>query len=304
MTIDQITHKNHLLEHLHIHNEKVSLRIYPNLGGSLQELRINDVTIIDGITNDQEGIEDYAATYKSSILFPFPNRIEDGIYQYKGETYQFPINEKALHNALHGLVYNKHFKIADTIIRADGASVSLSYTSTGQEAGFPFCFDLMLRYDLKNTGDLDLSFEVKNTGETSFPMGMGWHPYFATTDLKTCEMSFPSDEYFECNERNLPVKTIKSPFEKSFTIEDHFFDDACSLEHANCEFKTSDYKIDLAFDYATKTYVQFYTPPHRKNIAIEPMTSIANSFNNNIGFKELHPKETDKWTIQLGIRLL
>ncbi|MGI9531111.1 aldose 1-epimerase [Lutimonas sp.] len=304
MTIDQISNKNPLLEHFHIHNNELSVKIYPNLGASLQELRVHKRDIIDGISNDQDGIEDYAVSYKSSILFPFPNRIEDGMYQYKGNNYQFPINEKPLNNALHGLVFNKSFKLKDKSVGQDGVSLSFSYTSTGQEYGFPFCFELIIIYDIKNTGDLTVTFEVENNGDTSFPMGMGWHPYFTATDLKTSELSFTSLEYYECNERNLPINTVKSGFEKSFEIEENSFDDACSLEHATCKFKTSEYQIELTFDYATGTYLQFYTPPHRKNIAIEPMTSIANSFNNKIGFKEIHSGESDRWAIHLNIHLL
>ncbi len=304
MIIDPISHKNHLLEHLHIHNDKVSARIFPNLGASLQELRVENINIIDGINVDETGIEDYAVSYKSSILFPFPNRIEDGVFSYHGKTHQFPINEKPLNNALHGLVYNKHFNILNTKIEHEGASISLSYKASGKEPGFPFDFELMLVYFIKNTGDLSLTFEVKNTGSTSFPMGMGWHPYFAAADLEASEMSFPSLEYFQCNERNLPKKTVNSIFEKSFKIEDKSFDDACSLEEAYCQFKTSDYAIDLSFNYTERTYLQFYTPPHRKNIAIEPMTSIANSFNNKIGFKELHPGEEDVWTINLAVEIV
>ena len=53
MHIEQVADSNKLLEYIHIKNEKVSAKIYPNLGGSLHELMINGLRIIDGISHDR-----------------------------------------------------------------------------------------------------------------------------------------------------------------------------------------------------------------------------------------------------------
>ena len=303
MHIEQITDSNKLLESIHIKNEKVSAKIYPNLGGSLQELTINGLRIVDGISHDSEGLIDYESSYKSSILFPFPNRIEDGAYDYQGQSHQFPVNEKPLNNALHGLVYNKQFDLISAEANEDAATVVLSYASKGEEPGFPFPFELTLSYQISKEGDLVLTFDVENSGDTSFPVGMGWHPYFAVNNLGNCQLSFPSRDFYQCNNRNLPIQTIKSGLSKSFKMDDKTFDDAYSLDQATCQFSADQYTLELNFEHSEDTYLQVYTPPHRKNIAIEPMTTIANSFNNKIGFKELFPGEKDHWTIQLSVSL-
>ena len=303
MHIEQVVDSNKLLEYIHIKNEKVSAKIYPNLGGSLQELMINGLRIIDGISHDSEGLLDYQSTYRSSVLFPFPNRIEDGTYDHLGQSHQFPVNEKPLNNALHGLVYNKLFELISSETNDDSASVVLSYTSIGKEPGFPFPFKLVLSYQISDQGDVALKFDVENTGDSSFPMGMGWHPYFAVNNLENCQLSFPSRDFYKCNNRNLPVQTVKSGLSKSFKMDGKTFDDAYSLDKAICQFSADSYNLELKFDYPEDTYLQVYTPPHRKNIAIEPMTTIANSFNHKIGFKELLPGEKDHWAIQLHISL-
>jgi len=304
MHIEQVSDSNELLEYIHIKNEKVSAKIYPNLGGSLQELMINGLRIIDGISHDNAGLIDYESTYKSSILFPFPNRIEDGSYDYLGQSQQFPVNEKPLNNALHGLVYNKQFELISSESSNDSATLILSYTSDGKQAGFPFPFELSLSYQISHKGAVSLSFDVVNIGATSFPMGMGWHPYFAVDNLEKCQLSFPSRDFYKCNKRNLPIQTVNSDLEKSFIMDHKTFDDAYSLDQATCQFSTDHYKLELDFNYPKDAYLQVYTPPHRKNIAIEPMTTIANSFNNKIGFKELFPGEKDHWCIQLSISLI
>lgn len=304
MEIKLIKNSNKLLEHLHIHNDMVSAKIYPNLGGSIQELCIDGEHLIDGITNDQKGLDDYASTYKSSILFPFPNRIKDGNYSYANTSYNLTINEKPLNNALHGIVYDKHFAIVSSEVINENADIILSYTADGSIAGFPFPFELTLRYQISATGNVALHFNVKNTGESTFPMGMGWHPYFISNKQEECKFSFPSKDHYKCDERNIPIETVPTNLPASFVMENKEFDDAYSLDRASCHVETGKYHLELDFNYATPAYLQLYTPPHKKSIAIEPMTCVANSFNNKIGLKHLPPEKTDSWTINLEVQTI
>lgn len=299
MQINQITHKNKLLSHLHIHHKHLSVKIFPNLGGSIQELVVNETKIIDGITIDEEGLEDYKSTYKSSVLFPFPNRIEDGTYKYKGKSYQFDINEPPNNNAIHGLVYNKSFEMVECQLYEERAKVILRYVSDGNLPGFPFPFELDLVYRISFQGGLSLTFIVKNTGNGVFPYGMGWHPYFYSPNLNSATFSFSSKSFYACNNRSIPFNTLDSELPDEFKLDDKTFDDAFSLENPRCDFNTDNYNLGLDFKYPEGTYLQIYTPPHRKSIAIEPMTCVANSFNNQIGFTELNPGDSDTWRIDL-----
>jgi len=303
MKIDKINNPNKLLEHIRISSDSLSAKIYPNLGGSLQELIVNKVNIIDGIRNDESGLKDYANSYKSSILFPFPNRIEDGAYEFMGETHQLPVNEPSVNNAIHGLVYNKEFEVTSMTSDKKWASLELTYNSNGSSVGFPFHFKLKLTYTISATGSMNLSFDLVNQGNLPFPYGMGWHPYFKTEQLTTSVLSFPSKDFYACNDRSLPVKTLKSALPSSFMMKDRKFDDAYSLHKSECGFETEPYKLNFDFDYPDGSYIQVYTPPHGKSIAIEPMTCVANSFNNGIGLKELLPGESDTWKIQMDLEI-
>lgn len=303
MKIDKINNSNKLLEHVQISNKKLSAKIYPNLGGSIQELIVNGVNIIDGISNDDAGLHDYTNTYKSSILFPFPNRIEDGAYEYRGTTHQLLVNEVSVNNTIHGLVYNKEFQITSMASDDNRTTIELTYTSDGLSPGFPFIFELKLTYTISANGSLNLRFEVANQGNLPFPYGMGWHPYFSTEQLSTSTLSFPSKDFYECDERSLPIKTIPSPLSETFKMKDTKFDDAYSLHKSACSFESNSYALNFDFDYPEGSYLQIYTPPHGKSIAIEPMTCVANSFNNKIGLKELHPGESDSWDIQMELKI-
>lgn len=301
MKIDNVIHQNELLSHLHCHDEHVSVKIFPNLGGSLQEFNVNGEKIIDGISVDQDGLDDYANTYKSSVLFPFPNRIEDGKYSFEGNNYQLEVNEIPFNNAIHGLVYNQAFKVVYADVKNNEARIELVYEANGDLPGFPFPFLLKLIYKLSSDRQLKLGFEVSNTGNKTFPFGMGWHPYFRTDHLNQQVLSFASKDHFSVNDRMIPVDKKASELESSFTIEDRSFDDAFLLSEGACQLKGPRYVLNLKFDAADDGYFQIYTPDHRNNIALEPMTCVANSFNNLIGCRTLKPDQTETWNISIEI---
>jgi aldose 1-epimerase len=41
---------------------------------------------------------------RGQVLIPWPNRLQDGSYEFNGRRYQLPLNEPEHHNAIHGLV--------------------------------------------------------------------------------------------------------------------------------------------------------------------------------------------------------
>ena len=69
---EQVKNPNRLLDHVHLSNDRMSAKIYPNLGGSLQSLKFDQVEVIDGIQPNEKGLKDYRSAFMSSILFPFP----------------------------------------------------------------------------------------------------------------------------------------------------------------------------------------------------------------------------------------
>lgn len=302
MHIKQISHANEQLSHVHIYNEKISAKLFPALGGSLQEFIVKDVPVIQGIQINKVGLEDYRLSYKSSILFPYPNRIDGGSYAYKGQTYQLPINDVDLNNNLHGLVFDKTFKISKLEASASSCQVEMDYDYPGDHLGFPFPYTLRLVYEIGTEGQLSLHFYVTNTGEDSFPYGIGWHPYFLSPDLSNSFLSFPSSRQIEQNERNIPTGQKETEFKEDERLENQFYDDAFVLHSGHCEFDNRSYLANLHFRHPKGTYLQIYTPPHRKSIAIEPMTCIANSFTNKIGFAELEPGQESHWSIELRIK--
>ncbi|MFA5298543.1 MAG: aldose 1-epimerase, partial [Lutibacter sp.] len=147
-SIEIVKNQNPLLNQVVITNEKLHFysAIYPNLGASLQKLSVNTIDIINGISNNVEGLNDYSTSFKSAFLFPFPNRISNGKYEFNNTKYELECNEKALNNALHGHIHNKFFSVKNIEVAKNNAKVTLSYTDDGKSKGFPFPFQFEITY--------------------------------------------------------------------------------------------------------------------------------------------------------------
>ena len=301
--VREVRNENYLLHHIDVHNKDISCKIFPNLGGSIQEFIYKGVPIIDGITIDDDGIDDYFNTHKSALLFPFPNRVKDGNYSFNGKNYQMYLNEPKLKNSIHGLVFDKHFKIENSNVTSNEAKISLSYTSDGLIKGYPFKFIFHIEYSIKINGEIITTIEIQNMDEKTLPFGIGWHPYFTAQNLENSTLSFDSHEHFIFSERSIPENIVRSELPTKLIIGNKMFDDGFSLSKDSVQFDDPRYKLNLKFSNNITPYLQIYTPSHRKNIAIEPMTCATDALNNKYGLLALEAGEVFQWEITLVVDL-
>lgn len=266
-----------------------------NQGASLQELTLNRHAIIKKLDPLA-----YHNTYASSILFPFANRIKDGAYAFEGTSYQFRINQKEENNALHGLVFDKTFKVADQKADATSATLVLEYRENTYSEGFPYTYNIQLTY-IFTEDKLSLSIAVKNTDSKPFPFTIGWHPYFASENLHDSSLNFTSDEKLNIGARNITVSVKPITPVKTFHIKDQKLDDCWILKGRDIQFNTPQYQftIDSSED---QNFLQLFTPPKANIIAIEPTTGVSDSFNNKIGLQTLDAKAVYNITWNLKLK--
>ena len=288
-------HKDsHILE-IEDSNNKTYAKINLNEGAALQLLTLSGHEII----KDLHPLP-YADTYASSILFPFANRIKDGSYSFEGKDFQFEINQKEENNALHGLVYNKTFKVVDKKSSETSASVILQYDEVNESKGFPYTFAIQLKYTLTKK-DLNLSVSIKNTDVKSFPFTLGWHPYFSTSDLYKSTLAFDSNKKLILGDRNITTGIEKIESINIFEVKDKQLDDCYILDSGKTVFKTPDYELTIKAS-SKENFLQMYTPPKENIIAIEPTTGVSDSFNNSIGLQVLNPNESYElnWSLEIN----
>ncbi len=263
-------------------------------GASLQELSLDGFTLIDNLAP-----LNYSDTYASSLLFPFANRIKDGKYTFNGKPYQFEINEPDNNNALHGLIFNKPFKIVGETITNTFAAIKLAYNETTKVNGFPYTYNFEITYTFKKD-NVSLDVSVTNTDTNAFPFTLGWHPYFLSDNLQESSVNFSSNKKIVIGERCIGSGVEDITSENIFNIENKTLDDCWVLNTNQVQFNTPEYNLLLSTT-AQKNFLQLYTPSIKNIIAIEPTTGVSDSFNNAIGLQTLNPNDTYQinWTIKL-----
>lgn len=261
-----------------------SAKICLDRGVALETLTLNNQSIIA----DLHPLE-YNNTYASSILFPFANRIKDGEYTYEGVNYKFDCNEVEPNNALHGLVFDQTFELIDSNVSEEQASVVFSYTTSVKNKAFPYLFKIEVAYTLTRNA-IDIAVKVNNEDTKTFPFTIGWHPYFLSNDLYNSTLDFATSKEFQFDERMITdgeeLKEVKLPFE----IKDKQLDNCYALTSGTIVFNTPKYKMTIDSS-GQENYFQMYTPPKPNTIALEPVTGISNSFNNQVGLQELKSGE-------------
>jgi aldose 1-epimerase len=265
-------------------------------GKSKAQICLQQGARLSGFVYDEEQIladfhpTTYKDNYAASILFPYANRIRNGKYTYDGTVYQLDCNEVDKQNAIHGLVYNRTFSCVNKKRTADNAVVNLKYSDDGTSKGFPFKFSIELTYSLSNRG-LSLSVKVFNIGEQAFPFAIGWHPYFASSDINQTIVNFESDEKYCFDAQQIISGTQKLDIEMPWHLRGERLDDCYLLKTNEVDFITPKYTMKIS-STSKENFLQLYTPERLHTIAIEPMTGVANNFNNKIGLLTLNPHET------------
>jgi aldose 1-epimerase len=274
-------------------------QILPGYGGILSFLSLPANNELYTIVNYGESYEQIVAdpAYPSTILFPWPNRVRNGKYSFNNTEYKLPINEIGNNNALHGLVITSKYEVLDCEVVGGKASCTLVYRYEGNEAGFPFPFNIALKYCLGSKG-LELSMEVLNTGKTEMPFALGWHPYFQFEGETQAdwELKIDAEKMFLSDSQMIPVgHGVYQYPDKWNDLEGKGYDTVFKIQENKDTIKSilrskkNGRSIEVWQDgqKGEYEYIVVYTPPGGKRIAIEPMTANTDCYNNKQGFQTL-----------------
>lgn len=292
----QVNHiDNKLLKtnYLEINNSELGIyaKIDLNSGGSLQDLTLSNRKLMSS-----ENMF-YEKHFNSAILFPYVNRVHNGVYNFQSKTYQLIRNQSEEGHAIHGLVYNKTFSISSIKEEGNKLLINLTYEETQPETGFPYYYTFSLTYTIQPYS-VGLNISVNNDDDKTFPFTLGWHPYFICDDLynSTLVLNRYSKINFDAG-FNFDIDEVKN---SSIKIENNEFDHCYMLMTNEIRFETTAYHLKIEFKSDTN-YLQVYTPENRNYIALEPQTGATNNFNNKLGLKLLKPAESfnEEWIINL-----
>lgn len=294
----------------HISNDQTgnSFTFVSEQGASIIDLQFGNQAILDGCETALE--LDLNNWGKSAILLPFPNRLRDGTYIWKNMKYQFPINDTLTNNALHGFVKDEKMEISEIGLHADRAYVKCVYRHNGSNISFPFPFEFTITYEIDNSNQFEVSFSVENIGNSSFPIGMGWHPYFKLSDkIDESTLRLDACHLVGIDERMLPTgkKYAYTKFAQAQLLRSEVLDNCFQVDDSESKRYTLDFEgKNGKIHYWQETgagkfnFIQLFTPPNRNALAIEPMTCNVDAFNNKEGLKILQPEEV--MTAKFGLK--
>jgi aldose 1-epimerase len=280
-----------------------SAEIIPSCGAVLHAFTVTHnnelLNVIDNYNDAADFAENVATKgFKSCKLSPFVCRIKNATYKF-GET-NYKIEKYLLNgNALHGLLYDAPFEIITQHADEEKASIILKYKYRGNEKGYPFHYDCLIKYQLRKENELHIITEIVNKSDGLIPIQDGWHPYFKFGGkINDLQLEFQAKEKVEMDGEIIPTGKLLpyNNFNALKKIGETSFDDCFLLNFAECQplcvLRDTNKKIQLEIrPIKSYPYLQIYIPPDRNSIAIENLSAAPDAFNNTIGLTILAAKE-------------
>ncbi|HEX8545499.1 MAG TPA: aldose 1-epimerase [Cytophagaceae bacterium] len=287
--------------------------IIPDFGANVNALVLNknekSYQVIEGDTDPVEMVDLVEKWYRGSKLVPYPNRVANGKYSFEGEDYKLPLNH-GIHS-IHGLVYKKKFSVVAQKATEEDAIVELEYNYNRDDKGYPFKFQLNIQYVFNESG-LTLVTQIKNTDDRNIPVADAWHLYFqVTSKIDECLFKIPTGEVLEVDDTLIPTgkKLVRDKYVHFAKIEDDTFDTCFILpgKKSTVAVEIFDIVEDIRVSVWQETgpkkynYIQIFSSPSRKSLAIEAMSCEPNAFNTGEGLVILKPG--DNFEASCGVRL-
>ena len=257
------------------------------------------INVIEGFSSPEEATENMKPFFKSAKLSPYACRVKDAEYKFGEKNYKLP--KYSSHNhALHGLLYNANFSIAQHYSNETAAGVKLEYKYDNKNEGYPFSYRCDVEYRLTAGNSLTVETTVTNMDEQLMPVADGWHPYFTLgNNINHYQLEFQSKEILEFDEDLIPTGNL-FPFEEFGSLKElgtTLLDNCFTLDFSECQpmcvLRNPLRKVQVEIRPSTSyPYLQIYTPEHRKSIAIENLSAPPDAFNNGIGLKVLRANES------------
>ena len=276
-------------------------------GGGLRSYAARGQDLVDGYPSGER-----PTSGRGQLLIPWPNRLEGGSYEFDGRQHQLPLTEPERGNAIHGLVRDAAWTVAER----EPHRVVLEHVLE-PHPGYPFRLSLAVEYALTEAG-LRVTTTATNAGPDACPYGAGQHPYLTLGAPTVDELILcaPSRTVLVADDRGIPVGRnpvegteydFRRPREIGATkLDDGFTDLERGLDgRARVELRDPKSRAGLTLwlDESYR-YLQLFTGDplpdvRRRSLAVEPMTCPANAFRTGEDLLRLEPgaSHTGAWGI-------
>ncbi|MCB0577864.1 MAG: hypothetical protein KDD10_00965 [Phaeodactylibacter sp.] len=272
--------------------------LVPGFGGCVLNIELQGQPLLDGYATPEEmAINRWA---KNVLLFPFPNRLKEGRYEWQGREYRFPVNDGQTGNALHGFGMDQPMTVSAVNAAEEKASLRCAFHYEGGRPSYPFPFLFETTFEIANPGTVEVTLQVRNNGRAPLPFGMGWHPYFRLSDkvddlilqLPPCDMigvdqaMIPTGRRYEYTTFTQPRRIGPEVLDNCFALRQQE-----GQVHILIRGETGEVRYWQEVGPGKFGYLQLFTPYYRNTLALEPMSCNIDAFNNGEGLIRLAPGE-------------
>jgi aldose 1-epimerase len=267
------------------------------VGGGIRSYSVGGEEVFDGFEADE-----MSTSGRGQLLLGWPNRLEDGSYDFGGRRHQLPLTEPENHNAIRGLV-----RWASWRLREKNDHRVVMEHALYPQPGYPFSLAIRVDYELSDDG-LTVRTTATNVGRDACPYGSGAHPYL-TLPMPTIDeaiMRCPGRTVIVSDERGVPTGTApvegteldflrprsigSIKLDNAFTDLERDEDDLAAVELRDPNGGAA---VTVWLDRAHQ-YVMIFTGDslpdvNRRSLAVEPMTCPPNAFRTGEALIRLEP---------------
>ena len=282
------------------------------VGGGLRTYSAAGRDLLDGY-----GIDEMSSSGRGQVLLPWPNRLQDGSYEFDGRRHQLPIDDVEEQDAIHGLVRWAGWTAGER----EPHRVVMEHL-VHPRPGYPFSLAVTIEYRLSEEG-LQVTTKATNVGRVACPFGSGNHPYLTlgTETVDSLVLRAPGRTVLKSDERGLPVGSAEVEgtdfdFRRPRTIGSTKLDNAFTglerdddgLARVQLRDPHGGSELILWVDESYPYLMVFTGDPlpdvDRRALAVEPMTCPPNAFRSGTDLVRLEPGESfsGRWGIRPGQR--
>ncbi|MDF2988447.1 MAG: aldose 1-epimerase [Eubacterium sp.] len=267
-----------------LNNHKKEIWVIPGFGMNLCKYLYNEHTIIEF-----DAVELREVFYGTPLLYPTPNRVYEGKFNYNGKEYSQIKNGNLI--TIHGLLHNEPFEGVEISQTEESISVSayVDFNETSHlYSAFPFEHRITVKYTLDKSG-VRFGYEIENRQQQEFvPYGIALHPYFAKIDGEEGTLiRAPFEKTYETTETLHPTGKLSDLNESTDLREsrpvgklrlDTVYTDNRNNEPAVVDYSKSGFQLILSCS-SDFTHMVIYTPEGKPYFCLENQTCATNAHN-------------------------
>lgn len=200
------------------------------------------------------------------LMAPWANRLDAGQLPIAGVVHRLPINRAVDNTAIHGLVRDLPWQVAEATDSNATLTLVLDHA--------PFLVAARLVVTLGEAG-LTLALTLHNEAAAPCPLGLGWHPFFLRPAGTT--LHFRASTLFARDARTLPIAAQPSSGVDGADYDG--LDTAFAGWDGALRIRRPDLALHLAAQGAWASNLQVFAPPGAGILCAEPVSHVPDAPN-------------------------